>query len=85
MTNRLSELVESYRLAGDQPPPSGHILVHGRITARTPDFRAWWATPGEGYAFCDCGWRPDLGKHYRVARVGALIPRRKRRGVRPAA
>jgi hypothetical protein len=50
MTNRLSELVESYRLAAKQSPPPGHILVHGRVTARTPDFRAWWATPGEEYA-----------------------------------
>jgi hypothetical protein len=66
--------VESYRLAAKQSPPPGHILVHGRVTARTPDFRAWWATPGEEYALCDCGWRPDLGKHHRIRRAGPLAP-----------
>ena len=28
-------------------------------------FRAWWAEPAGDVVPCDCGWRPELGVHYR--------------------
>jgi hypothetical protein len=89
--NRLKRLVDSYRLATERPPPPGQILVHnqGKSTRRTfqsaHGFRAWWAEPGAEFILCDCGWRPDLGVHYRVHRPGPLVRRRWRRGVRSAA
>jgi hypothetical protein len=90
-TNRFVKLIESYRLATKQRPPAGQILVHNRVetTPRTGQgtrgFRARWAKPATEFVLCDCGWRPDLGKHHRVERAGRLIPRRGRRGIRPAA
>jgi hypothetical protein len=72
--NRLRTLVESYRLATAQPPPAGQILAHSQIIRNkrtlyeTRGFRAWWATPGTEFVLCDCGWRPDLGNHYRIQR-----------------
>jgi hypothetical protein len=30
-------------------------------------FRAWEDDPAPQYVVCDCGWRPELGIHYRVA------------------
>jgi hypothetical protein len=88
-TNHLSKLVESYRLATKQPPPPGHILVHNQFIGRPHAeegqrrVRAWWAKPAAEYILCACGWRPDLGEHYRVNRPGELV-RRSRYGVRPA-
>jgi hypothetical protein len=86
-TNRFAKLVESYHLATKQPPPSGHILVHNTVR-RAPQthqgsrsFRAWWTQPDTELVLCDCGWRPDLGKHYRVERVRRF--RVSRRGRRP--
>jgi hypothetical protein len=82
MTNRLSTLVDSYQLATKQPPPSGQILVHNQIRSapeafeETRGFRAWWAMPGKEFAPCACGWRPDLGEHFRVQRAGPIIRRR---------
>jgi hypothetical protein len=73
-TNRLHTLVESYRLATEQPPPPGQILVHSEIGIVAGSykgargFRAWWTTPCRKFVLCDCGWRPDLGTHYRVQR-----------------
>jgi hypothetical protein len=70
--DQLAEAIEAYRLADVRAPPVDKILVHNRVAhgPRTEQgingFRAWWATPGEEYASCDCGWRPDLGPHYRV-------------------
>jgi hypothetical protein len=52
--------------------PDGLILVHNGIqhTTRTRQgtsgFRAWLARPLKEYVVCDCGWRPEFGKHYRV-------------------
>jgi hypothetical protein len=77
VANHLSKLVESYRLATKEPPPPGHILAHNRPDSR--GFRAWWATPGAEFVPCDCGWRPDLGKHYRVQRPGSNAERLGRR------
>jgi hypothetical protein len=54
--------------------PEGMILVHNHIRhgARTRSgtngFRFWNAAPAPKYVFCDCGWRVDLGVHYRVRR-----------------
>jgi hypothetical protein len=64
--NCLKRLVDSYQLATKRPPPAGQILVHNRPDPRS--FRAWWATPGGEFILCGCGWRPDLGEHYRVHR-----------------
>jgi hypothetical protein len=87
---RLKILLESYRVATKQRPPPGYILVHNRVETilrtgeDTPGFRVWWTRPGAEFVACDCGWRPDLGEHYRIQRLGPLIPRRRRCGVRPA-
>jgi hypothetical protein len=74
--NHLKSLVESYRLATERPPPPGQILVHSQIIHQnrrlfegSRGFRAWWTTPGRKFVVCDCGWRADLGKHYRVQRL----------------
>jgi len=82
MTNHLSALVDSYRLAIERPPPPGQILVHNQIRGApaayksTRGFRAWWAKPGREFTLCACGWRPDLGQHYRVHRAGPVVRRR---------
>jgi hypothetical protein len=88
--NRFAKLIDSYRLATKEPPPAGHILVHDNVK-HTPStqqdtrgFRAWWAKPGNEFVPCDCGWRPDLGEHYRVDRPVSLAER-MRRGRRRAA
>jgi hypothetical protein len=56
--------------------PAGKVLVHNHVVAGIkPDrrvgtygFRAWWADKpaGKDLECCDCGWKPDLGTHYRV-------------------
>jgi hypothetical protein len=67
MTNRLSTLVDSYRLATKRPPQAGRILVHNHVRSgpggndRGRGFPAWWAKPGKEFTRCACGWRPDLG------------------------
>jgi hypothetical protein len=73
--NSLHSLVESYSLATKQSPPRGQILVHSQIIQNkrklfegSRGFRAWWAAPGRKYVLCGCGWRPDLGQHYRIHR-----------------
>jgi hypothetical protein len=79
--NRFANLIDSYRLATKEPPPAGYILVHN-----LPDshgFRAWWTKPGDELVLCDCGWRPDLGEHYRVQRPGSSAERLRRRRGRP--
>jgi hypothetical protein len=49
--------------------------VHPVVAGIKPDrrvgtygFRAWWADKpaGKDLECCDCGWKPDLGTHYRV-------------------
>jgi hypothetical protein len=71
--NRLKGLVDSYRLATERPPSPGQILVHNQGTTTlgefrgTLGFRARWATPGEEFVLCECGWRPGLGEHYQNA------------------
>jgi hypothetical protein len=81
LANHLASLVDSYHLATKEPPPAGHILVHNRPDSRA--FRAWWAEPGDEFVLCDCGWRSDLGEHYRVQRPGSNAERFPRRRGRP--
>jgi hypothetical protein len=80
--NHFERLLESLQLATKQPPPPGYILIHWQVRS-TPGkfrqnlgFRARWTKPGKEFAPCDCGWRPDLGQHYRVQRLGPLVERR---------
>jgi hypothetical protein len=92
--NRLATLIDSYRLATEGPPPAGQVLVHNNVK-HTPSmqqgargFRAWWAAPATELVLCDCGWRSDLGEHYRVDRpisFAERVRRGRRNGVRPAA
>jgi hypothetical protein len=57
---------------GSVSVPPGEILVHNHVahTSRAPSgtrgFRAWTQAPLTHHVECDCGWRPDLGSHYRV-------------------
>jgi hypothetical protein len=57
--------------------PEGMILVHNHVqrSARTRSgtngFRFWNAAPKPNYVVCQCGWRSDLGTHYRVEGKGA--------------
>ena len=56
--------------------PAGYRLAHNFVKATSADqisgaqgFRRFWIPPewiekGEWVA-CDCGWRADLGPHYR--------------------
>ena len=57
--------------------PSGKALVHNnmRPTRRlgSHGFRAWLVDPDDDrqahrVVVCDCGWAPELGKHYRLTR-----------------
>src|SRR5262249_32158346 len=53
--------------------PEGWLLAHNNIKhgVRTRHgergFRAFWLDPKthSHWVICDCGWRPDLGTHYR--------------------
>lgn len=87
-TSRFARLLESYRLATKQPPAPGLVLVHNQLSRSTPahekSFRAWWEKPAAEIVPCSCGWRPDLGDHYRVHRPGPIVRRTTRHGVRPA-
>ena len=58
--------------------PSGKILVHNHIRrpARSEDigvrgFRVWLQLTAydDDVVVCDCGWAPELGKHYITARL----------------
>jgi len=60
--------------------PPGWRLVHNHVTRGiTPHrrigmfgFRVWLAGPGtSGLVPCVCGWEPNMGPHYRVARIPA--------------
>jgi hypothetical protein len=79
--NRFANLIESYRLATKERPPTGYILVRNLPDSR--GFRAWWTKPGDELVLCDCEWRPDLGKHYRVQRPGSSAKRFRRRRAGP--
>jgi hypothetical protein len=49
----------------------GRVLVHNHAPpaerSGTRGFRAWEDDPTPQYVACGCGWRPDLGIHYRVS------------------
>jgi len=45
-----------------------HIKHHARTRQGTNGFRAWFSLPSAKHLVCDCGWRPELGKHYRIDR-----------------
>jgi hypothetical protein len=55
----------------------GLVLVHNQLSSSTPahekTFGAWWAKPAAEIMPCNCGWRPDLGDHYRVHRPGPIV------------
>ena len=60
------------------PPaiPSGVALVHNSVrpTRRlgTRGFRAWLQKPNDRLASCDCGFAPELGQHFCIAKVKEL-------------
>jgi len=55
--------------------PAGYRLAHNHVAhdARTPNglngFRRFWIPPEwieqNEWVLCECGWREDLGPHYR--------------------
>jgi hypothetical protein len=54
--------------------PAGKVVVHNHVQpARvlgTRGFRAWLSAPDDpDIERCDCEWAPELGEHYRVARM----------------
>jgi hypothetical protein len=56
------------------PIPAGLVVVHNQV--RPPErqlgtrgFRAWLSPPnpaGHEIEVCNCGWAPELGRHFRV-------------------
>jgi hypothetical protein len=51
--------------------PAGEILVHNNVVParriNTRGFRAWLTAPDPSkFVVCDCGWAPELGRHYRI-------------------
>ena len=65
---------------GEQHPQTyllAHNAVHALIANRMigdAGFMAMWISPRKvregNWAKCSCGWRPDLGTHYRNPKVG---------------
>ena len=51
--------------------PTGQVLVHNRVrpAERSGErgFRWWMQQPNERTVVCDCGWAPEIMKHYRIA------------------
>ena len=58
--------------------PRGQFLVHNHVRpARRLSrggFRAWIQPTVERLEVCDCGWGPEIGPHYRVARKAPKPP-----------
>ena len=58
--------------------PPGKALVHNNVRPTRQlglrGFRAWLVDPDDDRqsrrVVCDCGWAPELGKHYRIPRPG---------------
>lgn len=53
--------------------PVGMIVWHNHVqptrSLGSRGFRAWVDEPDpEKFVVCDCGWAPELGTHYRVAK-----------------
>jgi hypothetical protein len=63
-------MTDPSELTGGARPP-GMVLVHNHVRriarSSTRGFRAWLQPPAANLVECDCGWRPELGAHYRVA------------------
>jgi hypothetical protein len=63
------DVTSIHRHVGERRP-AGWILAHNHVahTTRhrsgTRGFRVFWAEPND-WVVCDCGWRPELGVHYR--------------------
>ena len=51
---------------------AGRIVVHNNVRPSRRlgkrGFRAWLDEPGPDKEPCDCGWAPQIGRHYRVRR-----------------
>ena len=66
-----------HRQPGPGEIPTGKVLVHNpvlpvtRSRPGTRGSRIWTQVPDEDIGPCDCGWRPELGPHYRTFRAGA--------------
>jgi hypothetical protein len=52
--------------------PKDYLLAHNLVRPTSADqthglhgFRVFWVPPEYEWVECDCGWRPDLGPHYR--------------------
>jgi hypothetical protein len=65
--------IANFHLITNQPPPAGYVLMHNHVhhTPRTRmgtnGFRAWWVPADDpSLVVCECGWRPDLGVHFKV-------------------
>jgi hypothetical protein len=61
------------RTGAAKAPPAGQILAHNAVppaSAQTKQgakgFRFFAVAPSGLWVVCDCGWRPDLGAHYRA-------------------
>jgi hypothetical protein len=61
---------------GSRNRQGGRVLVHNHVrhTASMAHgrngFRCWTKIKRADLELCKCGWRPDLGTHYRVKGVG---------------
>ncbi len=67
--------------------PTAMVLMHNQIRhgprtrSGTNGFRAWLAHPEEEKQTpCDCGWRPELGPHFRVKRTVSTLVELQKRG-----
>jgi len=68
---------ESYLASIPSVIPAGQVAVHNNVrpTRRlgSRGFRAWLApADAERLERCECGWAPELERHYRVKREGDL-------------
>jgi hypothetical protein len=52
--------------------PLGMVVVHNHVKPAhrpgTRGFRAWFEETSAKVEPCDCGWRPELGRHFRMNR-----------------
>jgi hypothetical protein len=74
MAKKTTENYEAVYWVPGMEAPAGFVLIHNfqprsaRTRQGTNGFRAFFAPPAERYVVCDCGWRPELGKHHRLVR-----------------
>ena len=61
-----------HRQPGPGEIPPGKVLAHNpvypvtRMRPGTRGSRLWVQVPDDTLELCPCGWRPELGAHYRV-------------------